>query len=114
MSISDEIEYVDLNYLATKGSDNSLICRVDGDSMCDEIADGDYIVISKSKVPENGNIVVAGLNDEFTLKRLKIEEKPRHRLFLVPANAGYEPREVVPADNMKIVGVVTMILHSTV
>lgn len=110
MQVSDEIELVDLNYLMCRGNGDALLVRVDGDSMCDEIADGDYIILSKNMEARNNDIVVCRLDDAFTIKRFRVEDGPR-RLFLVPANTEYEPREIIPSDDASIVGVVTHIIH---
>lgn len=109
MALGDEIEYVDLNYLLTRGSPNSLVLRVDGDSMCDDISSGDYIVVSKDVRPEIGDIVVASINGEHTLKRLKASDR---KLYLVPSNTLLKPREMHAGDDFTILAVVMKVIKS--
>jgi repressor LexA len=80
------------------GRGNCYVLEVSGDSMIEEgIFDGDYVVIEQQKRADNGDIVVALINnDEVTLKR--IEQKPG-KVILYPANASmaamtYRPKEV--------------------
>lgn len=67
--------------------------KVRGDSMIDDgILDGDYIIIEQTETPNNGDIVVALLdNENATLKRY-FREKDHIRLQ--PANANYKPIRV--------------------
>lgn len=78
-----------------------------GDSMIEEgIYDGDYLVIDKLVEPENGDIVVAFLDGDFTLKRLDIRKTPngRRRLFLMPGNPKYDPIEIEEYNDFRIWG----------
>lgn len=72
------------------------LLRVEGDSMREAgILDGDLIAVHRTPVAESGQIVVARLDDEITVKRLK-----RGRggaLSLLPANPDYAPIAVDPA-----------------
>jgi repressor LexA len=74
------------------------VVQVTGDSMIDEgIFDGDYVVIEQTEVADNGDIVVALINnEETTLKR--IEQLPG-KTILHPANQNmsemvYKPEEI--------------------
>lgn len=73
------------------------VLEVKGDSMInDQIADGDYVVIEKRSTANNGEIVVALLdNGEATLKRFFRE---KHRIRLQPANDRYEPIYTTQVD----------------
>ena len=71
------------------------LLRVKGDSMRDDgILDGDLIAVHRSAVAEDGQIVVARIDGEITVKRL---QRKRDRLLLLPRNPDYAPIEV-PAD----------------
>ena len=71
------------------------LLRVKGDSMRDDgILDGDLIAVHRSQVAEDGQIVVARIDGEITVKRLK---RRRDRILLMPRNPDYAPIEV-PAD----------------
>ncbi len=77
--------------------------KVAGDSMEDAgILDGDTVIIRKGEVAENGQIVVAVIDDnEVTLKRLR--RRGGNSVALEPANARYEP-QIFPADRVKLQG----------
>jgi len=66
--------------------------RVAGDSMTgDHIKDGDIILVRAQETAENGDIVVALLNDQATVKRLCRTEEG---IELKPSNPSYEPIRV--------------------
>ncbi len=63
--------------------------RIKGESMIDDgIFDGDYVVVNKQDTAQNGDIVVALLEDEATVKRYYKEE---NHIRLQPANEHMEP-----------------------
>ena len=65
--------------------------RVRGESMQDiGIFDGDLLAVHKTPVAENGQIVVARIEDEVTVKRLK-KTRSRYVISLLPENTLYEP-----------------------
>lgn len=69
------------------------LLRVRGDSMVDAgILDGDLLAVHDTPTARNGDIVVARINDEVTVKRLR--RKSRSKLLLLPENDHYEPIEV--------------------
>lgn len=71
------------------------LLRVQGDSMREEgILDGDLVGVQRSPQARNGQIVVARVDGELTIKRLELAAD---RLRLLPCNADYAPIEV-PAD----------------
>ncbi len=82
---------------------------VEGDSMVDAgILDGDIAVIRKVDVANNGDVIVALIDDlEVTLKRLR---RQGGAIILEPANARYEPR-ILAADRVKIQGKLSGILR---
>ncbi|MGN6091185.1 transcriptional repressor LexA [Luteibacter jiangsuensis] len=70
------------------------LLRVVGLSMRDAgILDGDLLAVHKTATANDGQIVVARLDDEVTVKRLKHE---RGRLLLLPENPDFDPIEVDP------------------
>ncbi len=71
------------------------LLRVKGDSMRDDgILSGDLIAVHRIAVAENGQIVVARIDGEITVKRL---QRRRDKILLLPRNPDYAPIEV-PAD----------------
>ena len=72
--------------------------RVQGDSMIEVgIHDGDLLAVHSTPVASNGDIVVARIEDEVTVKRLRKTRDKRH-LQLLPENAEYQPIEVDLAE----------------
>ena len=68
--------------------------RVRGESMQDiGIFDGDLLAVHSTPVAENGQIVVARIEDEVTVKRLK-KTRSRYVILLLPENTDYEPISV--------------------
>jgi len=86
------------------------VLQVRGDSMIDEgILDGDYVVIEQRDSADNGDIVVALVNnEEATLKR--IEQQPG-QVILHPANAGMTAMTYTPGE-VAIQGVLRGLLRS--
>jgi len=82
--------------------DDLFALEVSGDSMIEEnIEPGDYVICRRTNVADNGELVVALVDDgEATLKRFF---KESHRIRLQPANANYEP---IYTNNCHIKGVV--------
>jgi repressor LexA len=79
----------------------TFLLRVRGDSMIDAgILDGDLIAVRKSQTASVGEIIVARIDDEVTVKRL---EKQGANAVLQPANDFYEPI-VLPAEDLAIEG----------
>lgn len=80
------------------GADELFALQVRGDSMVDDgIRDGDYVICRRSRVADNGQLVVAIVdNDSATLKRFY---KERDCVRLEPANADYRP---IYSDNCRI------------
>lgn len=68
------------------------LLEVHGDSMKKiGILDGDYIAVHKTETARNGQVVVARVEDEVTVKRY---QKSRSQVLLFPENDDYEPIEV--------------------
>lgn len=78
------------------------LLRVRGDSMRDEgIFDGDLIGVHRTADARSGQIVIARIDDEITVKLLKVG---RDRIRLLPRNPDYEPIEVAPGQDFAIEG----------
>ncbi|UCG57577.1 MAG: repressor LexA [Phycisphaerales bacterium] len=88
-------------------SEDTFVLEVEGESMIDEdIRQGDYVICRRSSVAEDGQLVVAIVDEEnATLKRF-YREKSRARLE--PANENYEP---IYSDNCRIEAVVIGLLR---
>ena len=78
------------------------LLKVKGDSMRDEgIFDGDLIGVHRTGDARSGQIVVARIDDEITVKLLKIG---KDRIRLLPRNPDYAPIEVEPGQDFAIEG----------
>jgi len=90
-------------------SKDVFVLQVTGESMQDEhIVDGDYVLVEKTNVARNGDIVVALVDGaETTLKRIYVESG---QVRLQPSNAGMQPI-VVPADAVQIQGRIIGVLR---
>lgn len=98
--------------VAFPSRDARFALRVRGDSMKDAgILDGDLVVVRKVDHADSGEIVVALLGEEATVKRL---EKRADRVVLHPANAALRPIPVGPADEFRVLGVVIGLVRPSV
>jgi len=99
---------LDLNELIKHPSDTYLV-KVEGDSMINAgIYDGDILIVDRAMEAENNKVVVANLDGELTVKRLSIKDT---RVLLMPDNPKYEPIEIRPLSDFRIMGVVTFVIH---
>lgn len=83
---------------------------IEGDSMVEAgIMDGDTVIIKKTSVANNGDIVVALVdNNEATLKQIK---KDGRYINLIPKNSAYSVRKL-PAERVKIQGVLSSLIRT--
>ena len=78
------------------------LLRVRGDSMRDEgIFDGDLIGVHRTAEARSGQIVIARIDDEITVKLLRVG---KDRIRLLPRNPDYDPIEVAPGQEFAIEG----------
>ena len=87
--------------------------RVDGDSMRDAgILPGDIAVIDRSLDPRDGDIVVAFIDGEFTIKRLDLTHRPDGYIELHPANPSYKTIRIDNPDQFRVWGVIIWTIHN--
>jgi repressor LexA len=100
-ALHDSGEMIDVP-AALLGPGDHYALEVSGDSMVDAgILDGDTVLIRKGDVAENGQIVVALVDElEVTLKRLR---RRGNSTALEPCNPAYKP-QILPADKVKVQG----------
>lgn len=90
----------------TSPFEGDFVLRVTGDSMMNAgILDGDLVVVARRPTANDGEIVVAQIEDEATVKRLK---RVDGRVHLMPENDAYSP--IVP-DEVTLLGVVVGVLR---
>ncbi|HOC53274.1 MAG TPA: translesion error-prone DNA polymerase V autoproteolytic subunit [Caldisericia bacterium] len=103
---------LDLNDLVIKHPQATFFVRVSGNSMINAgIKDGDILVIDKSLEPVEGKIVIANVDGEFVLKRIR---KKGGKLYLYPENSDFNPIEIKEGMECEIWGVVTYVIHTIV
>lgn len=84
------------------------LLRVQGDSMRDAgILDGDLIAVRKTNMARSGQIVVARIDEDVTVKTLQINKS---NITLMPANDAFEPIRVSP-DQLMIEGIVVGLIR---
>lgn len=80
---------------------------VKGDSMIDEgITEGDIVIVQNGREPRDGDVVVAAIDDDWTVKYFR---KINGQVVLLPANSKYQP--IIPKGNLKIGGVVISVIR---
>ena len=88
-------------YLPWEGGEGWFALRVKGESMKNAgILPGDKVIVRPQPTAENGEIVVALLEDEATVKRFS---RQNGHILLLPENEAFEP---IPGDEAAILGVV--------
>ncbi len=106
--VSEELkETINIDeYLITK-KENSYMLTVDGDSMIDaHITDGDMVLVEKSNKANDGQIVIASVDGEFTMKYFK---KVGDKIWLEPANSNF--KSIYPKFNLTIIGIVKAVIR---
>lgn len=87
----------------------TVLVRVKGDSMVDAgVLDGDLVVVEKRSSARRGDIVVAIVDNQFTLKRLDLE---RGKFILRPENKAYPV--IRPEGSLEIFGVMVGLVRKT-
>jgi repressor LexA len=96
-------EKIDVPVSMLRSSGNYFALQVSGDSMIGEgILDGDYVIIRKQATASNGDIVVAEVGDEATIKRYY---KKKNQVELHSANPKYKPIILTENAPLRIVGI---------
>lgn len=101
---------LDLNELLVKRQEATYFLRVKGDSMVGAgIHPGDLIIVDRSVDPQDGHVVVAEVNGELTVKRLRwVSGLPE----LHPENPVYPVIRFKDGEELRIWGVVTNAVHA--
>jgi SOS regulatory protein LexA len=93
-------------YLVTR-PESSFLLKVSGDSMTGEgIMEGDLVIVERGRDAKNGDIVVAEVDGEWTLKYFRKEGK---NVILEAANPKYQP--IRPKSELRLGGVVTAVIR---
>lgn len=100
---------LDLNEKLVRNPAATFFVRVSGDSMTGAgIHDGDLLVVDRSLEPRDKKVVIAVINGELTVKRIRIKNK---KVTLLPENENYPNLEITEDMDFEIWGVVTNVIH---
>ena len=103
-------ENIDLNEHLISNPFSTFFLRVKGDSMINAgIKDKDLIIVDKSLIAKPGNVVIAMIDGEFTIKRLSIKND---ELYLKAENHNYPDFSFKNHIDVQIWGVVIYSIHS--
>lgn len=103
-SLTDTLNIDD--YLIKKREETYLL-TVEGDSMIEaHIEEGDIVVVEKSQTAKDGDIVIAQVDGEFTMKFFK---KKDNKTWLEPANKKYKP--IYPEYELSVIGIVKGVMR---
>lgn len=98
---------INLNELLVKQSGQTYILTVDGDSMKDaHIANGDLILVERSNVAKDGQIIIAEVDGDFTLKYFR---QKGNQVWLEPANSDFKP--IYPQHSLNICAVLKAVIR---
>ncbi len=93
-------------YLITR-PESSLILKVSGDSMMGEgIKPGDLVIVEKGREPKNGDVVIAQVDGEWTMKFFRKKGK---QVTLEAANPKYAP--IKPREELRVAGVISAVIR---
>ena len=98
---------ISLDKFLIQNKEATFLLKVSGDSMSEAgILPGDMVIVDKGKSPKTGDIVIAEVDGEWTIKYLRKRGK---KISLVPANPKYIP--ITPKKELVIGGVVTAVVR---
>lgn len=101
-------EEIDFNQYLKPRPNATFVIRVKGDSMIDaHILNDSLLIVDRSLKPANGSIIIAIVDNEFTVKRLI---KNSSGIQLMPENKKYKPIPITEDTDFRVWGVVTQII----
>ncbi len=110
-SPADEAMDLDLNLHdhLVRNPSHTFCVKAIGESMKDAgIQSGDVMLVDRAIEPEYRSIVLAVIDNEFTVKRVNVSDK---KLYLMPENENFTPIEITEDMDFKVWGVVTYVIH---
>jgi DNA polymerase V len=110
-SPADDAMDLDLNLHdhLVRNPNHTFCVKAIGESMKDAgIQSGDVMLVDRAIEPENRSIVLAVIDNEFTVKRVNVSDK---KLYLMPENENFTPIEITEDMDFKVWGVVTYVIH---
>jgi DNA polymerase V len=102
---------LDLNEHLIKKPAATFFLRASGDSMQEKgIFNNDMLIVDKSIKPQSGDVVIASIDGQFTVKTIYLDRNKK--IFLMPANKNYSPIEITQTAELLIWGVVVHVIHT--
>jgi DNA polymerase V len=101
---------LDLNRHLVKNPAATFFVKVNGDSMIGAgIHPGDLLVVDRSLEPADKSVVIAVVNGELTVKRIRIR---KGEITLEPENEKYSVQQIAEGVDFEVWGVVTNVIHA--
>ncbi len=101
------VDTLSLDDFLIQNREATFLLKVSGDSMSGAgILPGDMVIVDKGQTAKSGDIVIAQVDGEWTMKYLR---KRGETITLLPANPKYQP--IKPKNELKIAGVVTAVVR---
>lgn len=101
------VDKINLDDLLIKNKPITYMLEVDGDSMIDaHIEPGDMVLVEKTNQAKDGDIIIAEVDGEFTMKYFR---KEGAKVWLEPANKNYKP--IYPTHSLNINAVVKAVIR---
>lgn len=98
---------ITLDEYLIQNKEATYMLKVSGDSMKDAgIIEGDMVLVDRSKQPKDGDIVIAEVDGNWTMKYFR---KQKNKIFLEAANTSYKP--IIPDEELKIAAVVQAVIR---
>ena len=105
----DQHNQVNLHHHLVKNPDQTFVVKATGDSMTGAgIYHQDLLIVDRSISPKNGDIVVAAVDGDVTVKRFVSTEQS---IVLKPENPDHKPIEITDDRQFHLWGVVTAVVH---
>ena len=107
----ENVDTISLDDWLITNKEASFMLKVTGDSMIDAgICPGDMVIVHRGKQPKSGDIVIAEVDGEWTIKYFSVSGSgDKKSVILKPANKAFKP--IVPRDELKVAGVVTSVIR---
>lgn len=101
------LDTMSLDEYLIQNKEATFMLKVKGDSMRDAgIMEGDMVLVERGKAPKTGQIVIAEVDGEYTMKYYISK---RGKVWLEPANEKYKP--IYPENTLKIEAIVTAVIR---
>ena len=107
MAESDKLDSISIDNYLVEHKEKTFILEVKGDSMIEaHIEEGDFVIAERTETANPGDIVVAEVDHEWSLKYYR---KEGAMAWLEPANKNYDP--IYPAESLRVAAVVKGVIR---